>query len=64
MGEIHVPQRSLIPAADMFLGYPFLDPKPDLAQHILYLPIAGLSLLWTVFSSIKQGIDEARSVIR
>ncbi len=51
---------SLVPAADAFISYPFLNPKPDLTQHVLYLPIAGLGLLWTVFAAIRQGVYDGR----
>jgi len=52
---------SLLPSAVMFLIFPFLDPKPDLAEHYPLLPIVGLGLLWACFAALKQGYDGKQS---
>lgn len=44
-----------LPAALVFCVYPFLSPRPDLTDYFPVLPVAGLSLLWTVFATFKQG---------
>jgi hypothetical protein len=48
---------AVFPSALCFLLYPFASPKPNLADHALFLPVAGLGLLWTVFAAIKQGMQ-------
>jgi len=44
---------SVLPAAVVFCIYPFLSPQPDLKEYFPVLPVAGISLLWTVFASFK-----------
>jgi hypothetical protein len=52
---------AILPTALLFVAYPFYpNPKPDLTDHVIYLPVAGLSLFWAAFASFKQGIDEAK----
>lgn len=48
---------SVLPSALMFCFYPFLSPQPDLTEFFPVLPVAGLSLLWTVFATFKQGFS-------
>ncbi|MEA2600969.1 MAG: hypothetical protein QOF89_1961 [Acidobacteriota bacterium] len=45
---------SVLPSAVVFCIYPFLNPQPDLKEYYPVLPVAGISLLWTVFASFKQ----------
>ncbi|HYX22718.1 MAG TPA: hypothetical protein VFC23_01090 [Thermoanaerobaculia bacterium] len=45
---------SVLPAAVVFCIYPFLSPQPDLKEYFPVLPVAGISLLWTVFATFKQ----------
>lgn len=48
-----------LPTAITFFLYPFpfLNPKPSLNDHLLYLPVSGLGILWLIFETIKSGID-------
>lgn len=48
---------SVLPSALIFCFYPFLSPQPDLTEFFPVLPVAGLSLLWTVFATVKQGFS-------
>jgi hypothetical protein len=45
-----------LPTAVTFFLYPFpfIDPKPDLSQHYLYLPVAGFGILWLVFEVLEK----------
>ena len=47
------------PTAVTFFLYPFpfMDPKPSLNDHLLYLPVSGFGILWLIFETIKSGID-------
>ena len=47
---------SVLPAVPPLLSYPFLEPKPDLADLSLYLAVAGLALLWAVYETFRQGL--------
>lgn len=48
-----------LPTAITFFLYPFpfFEPKPDLTEHLLYLPVSGFGILWLVFEAIKNGIN-------
>lgn len=46
---------SVLPPALVFCVYPFLDPQPELDDFFPVLPVAGISLLWTVFATFRQG---------
>jgi len=47
----------VLPSALCFLFYPFVTPKPNLEEQLLFLPVAGLGLLWAVFAAIRQGMQ-------
>lgn len=48
-----------LPTAITFFLYPFpfFDPKPDLDEHLLYLPVSGFGILWLIFEAVKRGIN-------
>jgi hypothetical protein len=48
---------SVLPAAVVFCAFPFLSPQPDLKEYFPVLPVAGISLFWTVFATFKQGFS-------
>lgn len=48
---------SVLPSALVFCIYPFITPQPDLTDFFPVLPVAGISLLWTVFATFKQGFS-------
>ncbi|HKV12674.1 MAG TPA: hypothetical protein VJ725_31300 [Thermoanaerobaculia bacterium] len=48
---------SVLPSSLVFCVYPFLSPQPDLTDFFPVLPVAGISLLWTVFATFKQGFS-------
>jgi hypothetical protein len=51
---------SVLPSAVVFCIYPFLKPQPDLKEYFPVLPVAGISLLWTVFAMFKQVFPTVR----
>ncbi|MFQ5520844.1 MAG: hypothetical protein ACE5FK_05560 [Candidatus Methylomirabilia bacterium] len=48
----------MIPPAFLLIFYPFLEPKPNLDDYLLYLPLAGLGALLVFGLSFKAAIAE------
>ena len=48
---------SLIPCGFVLILFPFLEIKPILEDIGLYLPIAGLAIVWAGLISIIQAFD-------
>jgi hypothetical protein len=55
---------SALPTAILFFLFPFLEPKPDLSSHSIYMPLAGFGLVSTIFLSVKQGIGSSSETIQ
>lgn len=47
---------ALIPSIPVLLTYPFIEPKPDLSEHALFICLAALALAWAVGESFRQGL--------
>lgn len=47
---------ALVPSIPVLLLYPFVEPKPDLRDHSLYLCLAGFALAWGVYEAVRLGI--------
>lgn len=46
------------PAVPVFLVYPFVKPKPDLSNHAVYLVAAAFGIVWVIYRTIRQAVDQ------
>lgn len=47
---------ALFPSVPVLLAYPFVEPKPNLGEHALFLVLAGLALIWAVYEALRQAL--------
>lgn len=47
---------ALAPSIPVLLSFPFVEPKPDLADHSVFLVLAALALVWAIYEALRQGL--------
>lgn len=47
---------ALFPVSVALIGYPFFEKPPDLSKYLLYLPFAGIGLLFMGFTGIRRSL--------
>lgn len=53
---------ALLPVSLVLIWYPFFSTPPDLTRYILYIPFAGIGLLFMGFTGIRKALKaEGRS---
>jgi hypothetical protein len=51
---------ALLPVSLVLIGYPFFSIPPDLTRYVLYLPFAGIGLLFMGFTGIRKALKAER----
>lgn len=46
------------PSIPVFVAYPFVNPKPNLANHEVYLVVAAFGIVWVIYQTIKQTTEQ------
>ena len=47
---------ALLPVSAALIWYPFFSKPPDLSHYILYIPFAGIGLLFMGFTGIRKAL--------
>jgi hypothetical protein len=45
------------PSVPVFLIYPFVEPKPDLRNHAVFLLAAAFGIVWVIYRTSRQATE-------